>query len=73
MLQMLHLDTLEPQAYSRFPQTIGGLLVSITSSRSKKILNEMEFEIVDFYDVEAFYEYMGNPDIQRCHGKTKKN
>jgi hypothetical protein len=31
---------------------------------ARRILNEMEFEIVDFYDdLEAFYEYMGNPDI----------
>lgn len=30
----------------------------------RRILNEMEFQIVDFYEnVEAFYEYMGNPDI----------
>lgn len=30
----------------------------------RRILNEMEFEIVDFYDdPEEFYEYMGNPDI----------
>lgn len=34
-----------------------------------RILNEMCFEIVDFYDdVDRFYEYIGNPDIPTLPG-----
>jgi hypothetical protein len=38
-----------------------------------RILNEMTFEIVDYFDdVDRFYEYMGNPDIPALPWETKE-
>lgn len=38
-----------------------------------RILNEMEFKIVDFYnDVDTFYEYMGDPDIPQLPWETRE-
>jgi hypothetical protein len=50
-----------------------GLTISPVHSREvDRILKEMEFKTVEFYDdVDRFYEYMGNPDLPILPWETK--
>jgi len=41
-------------------------------NEARRILNEMELPIVDYDNVEEFYEYMGNPDIPQLPWENKE-